>query len=82
MGVIIDDELSWNSHVSRIASIIIRNIGVIRCVRSKINSKTHGYFITQFTYYCTSISILLHSNLGHLCQTKYKHPSHALEKRH
>jgi len=39
LGLFIDENLSWKLHISSIASTIARNIGIIKCIRSKINSK-------------------------------------------
>ena len=30
LGVILDDKLSWNSHVNNLCNIISRNIGILR----------------------------------------------------
>ena len=40
LGVIIDENLNWKSHISFITNIVARNVGVIGRVRHKINANT------------------------------------------
>ena len=59
LGVIIDDKISWKPHILSVTSTVARNLGVMRRVRSKIDSKTtlllYDTMIVPHFSYCNLI---------------------------
>lgn len=59
LGVIIDDRISWNSHIKYIATKISRSISVIAKVKHILNIKAlhtlYNSLILPYLYYCSMI---------------------------
>jgi len=59
LGVIIDNTMSWKPHIHSITSTVVRYLGVMKCIRSKIDARTalliYDIFILPYLNYCNII---------------------------